>query len=103
MRQNGYHVTIRAFIASPKNDFAAQARAATTMAELAQGKVITPAFVELALILDVSGKYGSADIPDEPLPDVDLSGIDDAPDNAQDAAMDDPAKAPRQKRGASQG
>ena len=109
MKIAGYTVTIKAFIPAPKDSFSAQARAASTMDELVTGCVITPAFVELALILDVSGKYGSAELPDVPLADIDpndmAGGEGDVtvdPD-AETPAEPEAAPAPRQKRGASQG
>ena len=96
----GYTVTIKAFIPSSRTDFAAQAKAATAMAELIAAKVITPGFVELATIIDVSGKFGSAELPE--LPDIDPADMDGPPDADAPTEHETPP-APRQKRGASQG
>jgi hypothetical protein len=115
-KTSGYHVTIKAFIASPKSDFAAQARAATTMDELIKGSVITPGFVELARIVDVVGKYGSIDMSELPvLPEAPADTQEQAGEtgNGADADVDADVETdklddaatnlakPRQKRAAS--
>ncbi len=48
----GYHVVIKAFIPAPRDNWAAQKLASGIMEELEAGHVITPAFVELARIVD---------------------------------------------------
>lgn len=65
-KQSGYIVTIKAFIPSPKNDFGKQAAAATAMQEITTAKALPANFAEIATILDIGGKYGSADVPDAP-------------------------------------
>lgn len=59
MRQTGYVIIIKAFIPSPKDDFAAQAAAATTMSAVTKSKELTPEFLALAQITDIKAKYGS--------------------------------------------
>lgn len=61
-RQTGYTVTIKAFVPAPKNDFAAQAAAATMVATLMKTGELTPDFLALVQVLNISGKYGSMDI-----------------------------------------
>lgn len=108
-KTSGYHITLKAFIPAPRTNFAAQAKAAQTMDELTTGGVITPAFVELAHVLDVTGRYGSADIPEAPLPDVDpadMEGGDTEDDPGVDTLHDEaPGNliSPRQKRSSSKG
>lgn len=63
-KQSGYIVTIKAFIPSPKTDFAKQAAAANAMLAITQNKALPDDFATIATILDIAGKYGSADIPD---------------------------------------
>lgn len=58
-RQNGYIVNIKAFVASPKDDFAKQAAAATLMAAVTSSNALTPEFLELATISEIKAKYGS--------------------------------------------
>lgn len=58
-RQSGYVITIKAFIPSPKDDFKAQAAAATAMAEITDSKTLPDNFAELATITDIKAKYGS--------------------------------------------
>lgn len=58
-RENGYVVTIKAFVASPRNDFEKQAAAAVMMATITKSKTIPAEFLALASIEDVSAKYGS--------------------------------------------
>lgn len=64
-RQTGYIVTIKAFVPSPKDDFAKQAAAATLMAGVTQSKTLTPEFLELATVTKIDAKYGSQDAGDE--------------------------------------
>lgn len=72
----GYTVKLTAFIPAPRDNFAMQARAAMTMDELVNGGVITPNFVDLAQVLDVTAKHGTVDLPDTPLPDVDPADME---------------------------
>lgn len=58
-RQNGYIVNIKAFVPSPKDDFAKQAAAATLMAAVTSSNALTPEFLELATISEIKAKYGS--------------------------------------------
>lgn len=67
-RQNGYTVTIKAFVPAPKDNFAAQAAAATMMAALTQTGELTPDFLALAKVIGKpQAKYGSIELA-EPLP-----------------------------------
>ncbi len=65
-RQNGYTVTIKAFVPSPRNDFEKQAAAAVLMAAITKTKTIPAEFLALASIEDVSAKYGSRSAPEAP-------------------------------------
>lgn len=58
-KQSGYVLTIKAFIPSPKDDFAKQAAAATLMDAITKAKTLDAAFLEIADILDIKAKYGS--------------------------------------------
>lgn len=58
-RQNGYVMTIKAFIPSPKDDFEKQAAAATAMAAITKTKTLPENFAEIATITDIKAKYGS--------------------------------------------
>lgn len=60
-RINGYIVTIKAFVASPKNDFQRQADAAAILASVTQSGELTPEFLELAKVTKIEAKYGSVD------------------------------------------
>lgn len=66
-RENGYTVTIKAFVASPRNDFEKQAAAAVMMATITKSKTIPAEFLALASIEDVSAKYGSRLAPETPV------------------------------------
>lgn len=62
MREQGYIVTIKAFIPSPKNDFQKQADAAALMAAVTKANALTPEFLDLAKVTKIDAKYGSADL-----------------------------------------
>ena len=59
MRSHGYTLTIKAFIPSPKDDFKAQAAAATAMDEITTSNKLPDNFAEIATITDIKAKYGS--------------------------------------------
>lgn len=61
-RQSGYILTIKAFIPSPKTDFAKQAAAALAMDQITKTNTLPENFAEIAKITDISGKFGSIDI-----------------------------------------
>lgn len=58
-KENGYLVTIRAFIPAPRDDFDKQATAAQVMGALTKNKALTPEFVQVAEVLDVKGRQGT--------------------------------------------
>lgn len=70
MRSPGYNVTIKLHIPSPRNDFKAQAAAASLMAMITSEKTLPAELLEVAKIIDVAGRFGSAELPDDPMPDV---------------------------------
>lgn len=72
-RQNGYTITIKAFVESPKNDFERQAAAAVMMATITKSKTIPAEFLALASIEDVSAKYGSRSL-SVPAPETESTG-----------------------------
>ena len=82
MRSTGYNVTIKLFIPSPRDDFKAQAAAATFMATIVGEKTLPAELLEVAKIIDVQGRFGSAELPDEPIPDVetDMLTSDETPE-----------------------
>lgn len=58
-RQNGYVITIKAFVPSPKDDFEKQAAAASAMAVLTKTRELPDNFADIATITDIKAKYGS--------------------------------------------
>lgn len=64
MKTPGYNITIKAFVPSSKTDFKKQAEAATLMATLTGDKSLPDDFNDIAIITDISAKYGSGEIPD---------------------------------------
>lgn len=62
MRQSGYVLTIKAFIPSPKSDFAKQAAAALAMDQITKTNKLPDNFAEIATITDIAGKYGSVEV-----------------------------------------
>lgn len=87
MRSTGYNVTIKLFIPSPRDDFKAQAAAASLMATITEQKIIPDELRVIAHVLDVAGRFGSVEIAEEPIPDV------------EEGLMDDPATEKPTKRG----
>ena len=57
----GYHVTVKLFVPSPKNDFAAQAKAAQMMHDLTTTGTIGPELLAIGRVVNVTGKYGTFD------------------------------------------
>ena len=90
MRSHGYNVTIKLFIPSPRDDFKAQAAAASLMATITSEKTLPAELLEVAKIIDVQGRFGSAELPDEPLPDVEADML----------TSDEPTEKPAKKRSA---
>ncbi len=70
MRTSGYNVTIKLFIPSPRDDFKAQAAAASLMATITSEKTLPAELLAVAKIIDVQGRFGSAEIAEEPIPDL---------------------------------
>lgn len=103
-KQSGYIVNIKAFIPSPKNDFGKQAAAATAMQEITTAKALPANFAEIATILDISGKYGSADIPDaqpveqKPDPEAEEKARLAAEETARLAALGNQSPEPDKKK-----
>ncbi len=58
-RKSGFIVTIKAFVPTPKNDFQAQANAASLMHSLTATKALTEDFLKVAEVIDVSARVGS--------------------------------------------
>lgn len=63
-RVTGYNVVIKLFIPSPRDDFKAQAAAATLMQTITSEKTLPAELLEVAKIIDVNGRFGSAELPD---------------------------------------
>lgn len=61
MKTPGYNIVIKAFVPSSKTDFKKQAEAATLMATLTGDKSLPEDFNDIAIITDISAKFGAGD------------------------------------------
>lgn len=58
-RKTGYILNVKLFIETPKNDFKAQAEAATLASEAVEKGEVTKALIDAAEVVEITGKAGS--------------------------------------------